>query len=214
MGLLDRFAARRTEPAPLLATAAPAADSVFASKALRKFLAVLAPRPTSVVMDLGPVVGSNVTFFGEQFDCRVGVEDLYADLDRHTRQGTLDDLPVFLAERFRHPAGSVDGVLCWDLFDYLDRRAAQALAAQIIRVLRPDGVAFGLFGTAKPGAVQYTKYVIVDESRLQYRSYASARGRQAILANRDILKLFETLRVSDSFLLKNNVREILFRKPA
>ena len=32
--------------------------------------------------------------------------------------------------------------------------------------------------------------------------------------NRDIIKLFSGLRVSDSFLLKNNQREILFRKPA
>jgi hypothetical protein len=32
--------------------------------------------------------------------------------------------------------------------------------------------------------------------------------------NRDIIRLFPTLRVSDSFLLQNNLREILFRKPA
>jgi hypothetical protein len=35
-----------------------------------------------------------------------------------------------------------------------------------------------------------------------------------VLANRDIIRLFGSLRVSDSFLLKNNLREILFRKPA
>ena len=37
--------------------------------------------------------------------------------------------------------------------------------------------------------------------------------RQPVLQNRDIIKLFERLRVSDSFLLQTNVREILFRKP-
>ncbi len=31
---------------------------------------------------------------------------------------------------------------------------------------------------------------------------------------RDIIRLFHGLRVSDSFLLQNNLREILFRKPA
>ena len=46
------------------------------------------------------------------------------------------------------------------------------------------------------------------------RPYAAARGRQAALLNRDIIKLFSGLRVSDSFLLKNNLREILFRKPS
>lgn len=33
------------------------------------------------------------------------------------------------------------------------------------------------------------------------------------ISNRDIIKLFSGLRVSDSFLLQNNLREILFRKP-
>ena len=57
-------------------------------------------------------------------------------------------------------------------------------------------------------------YGIVDEVNLKHRSYPAARGRQAILLNRDIIKLFGGLRVSDSFLLKNTLREILFRKPA
>jgi hypothetical protein len=37
--------------------------------------------------------------------------------------------------------------------------------------------------------------------------------RQPVMQNRDIIKLFERLRVSDSFLLHTKVREILFRKP-
>ncbi|HMB79664.1 MAG TPA: hypothetical protein VKI43_06340, partial [Vicinamibacterales bacterium] len=103
---------------------------------------------------------------------------------------------------------------CWDLIDYLDRPAAQALATQLTRVLRPDGALLGFFGTAAPQDARYTKFIIVDDVNLKHRSYAATRGRQAILLNRDIIKLFSGLRVSDSFLLKNNLREILFRKPA
>jgi len=81
-------------------------------------------------------------------------------------------------------------------------------------VLRPDGALLGFFGTAQPRDSRYTKYVIVDEVNLKYRSYPAARGRQTILLNRDIIRLFHGLRVSDSFLLQNNLREILFRKPS
>jgi hypothetical protein len=35
-----------------------------------------------------------------------------------------------------------------------------------------------------------------------------------VLLNRDIIRLFSGLRVSDSFLLQNNLREVLFRKSA
>jgi hypothetical protein len=98
--------------------------------------------------------------------------------------------------------------------DYLDRPAAQALADQLTRLLKPEGVLLAFFGTAQPRDAHYTRYVIVDDVNLKHRTYPATRGRQAILANRDIIRLFDRLRVSDSFLLQNNLREILFRKPA
>jgi len=59
-----------------------------------------------------------------------------------------------------------------------------------------------------------TKFVVADDASLRHRPYSTPRMRQAVLQNRDIIKLFDRLRVSDSFLLQSNVREILFRKPA
>ena len=60
----------------------------------------------------------------------------------------------------------------------------------------------------------YTKYVVVDESNLKYRTYPASRPRQRNLLNGDIIKLFKDLRVTDSYLMKSKVREMLFRKPA
>lgn len=212
MGLLDRLAPRRSDAGTPPAAASAADEPVFATKALRKFLKALTERESPVLLDLGPVVGSNVSFFGEQLGCKIFVEDIYADLDRHVRDGKLDELPAFLARRFPQADNTVDGILCWDIIDYMDRPAAQALATQLTRLLRPDGALLGFFGTAQPRATHYTKYIVVDEVNLRHRTYPAARGRQAILLNRDILRLFAGLRVSDSFLLQNNLREILFRK--
>jgi hypothetical protein len=214
MGLLDRLASRRSD-IPLPPAAAAAVDEpLFATKALRKFLSTLTSREAPALLDLGPVVGSNVSFFGEQLGCKIFVEDIYAELERHLRKNNADDLPAFLSKRFPQADSSVDGILCWDLIDYLDRRAAQALAEQLARILRPEGALLGFFGTAQPRDSHYTKYIIADELNLRHRPYPAARGRQPILANRDIIRLFPSLRVSDSFLMKNNVSEILFRKPA
>lgn len=190
-----------------------AGEPVFPSKALKKFLAVLRQRPAPVVLDVGAVVGSNVSFLGEQAGCKIHVEDLYDDLDRHIRKAALDAFPGFLQARLTHADASVDGVLCWDLFDYLDPASATVLAGILTRVLRVDGALLGFFGTATSRDARYVKYVIVDEENLKYRPYPAARGRLRVLQNRDIIKLFGGLRVSDSFLLKTNLREILFRKP-
>jgi hypothetical protein len=214
LGLLDRITPRRNEsdaePLP-----APDVDVVFATKALKRFLASLTARELPVLIDLGPVVGSNISFFGEQLGCKIFVLDLFADLDRHVREGRLDALADFLVKRVSQETGSVDGILCWDFIDYLDKTVAQKLAAELTRVLRPEGALLGFFGTVpQHGDNRYTKFIVEDEANLRYRSYPALRSRQATLLNRDIIKLFSGLRVSDSFLLKNNQREILFRKPA
>ena len=159
------------------------------------------------------MIGSNIAFLGEAVSCKIHVEDVFADLDRHVRQETVDAFPAFLAKRFPLPDESLDGVFCWDLVDYLDPAAAAVLAGQLTRMLRPGGVLLGLFATAVPAECRYTKYVILDDERLRYRPYPAARGRQRLLENRDIIKLFDRLRVSDSFLLKSALREMVFRKP-
>ena len=214
MGLLDRLAPRRPEDHGPDRTPTAAEDPVFSTKALRKFLAALTARELPVLLDLGPVVGSNVSFFGEQLGCKIFVEDIYADVDRHVRGNKVEDLPTFLKKRFPQEAASVDGILAWDIIDYLDKASAAELAAQLTRVLRPEGALLGFFGTAQPRDTQYTKFIIADEQNLKHRTYPAARGRQSIMLNRDIIRLFSGLRVSDSFLLQNNLREILFRKPA
>jgi SAM-dependent methyltransferase len=215
VGLLDRLAPRKSESD--LRTSGPASagaeDPVFSTKALKKFLATLTAHPSPVLLDLGPVVGSNVSFFGEQLGCKIFVEDIFADLDRHVRDNKLETLTEFFKQRFPQEGGTFDGILCWDIVDYLDRSAAHELAAQMTRVLRPDGALLAFFGTAPQRENRYTKFIIVDDVNLKHRAYPALRGRQAILVNRDIIRLFPDLRVSDSFLLQNNLREVLFRKP-
>src|SRR5437899_5411411 len=119
MGLLDRIAPRKSEPDVAPAASVVATDPVFATKALRKFLSCLTSRESPVLLDLGPVVGSNVSFFGEQLNCKIFVEDLFADVDRHVRDGTLEALPEFLQKRFPERTGSVEGNLFLNLNDYL-----------------------------------------------------------------------------------------------
>jgi hypothetical protein len=164
------------------------------------------------VLDLGPVIGTNVAFFGERLGCKLYIEDLFADYDRHSRAGTLPELPAAIDSRFRHADSSVDGVLCWDFFDYLTKPAALALARQITRMLRPGGAVMGFFTTAPAPLAAFTKYEAVDDTSLRHRHHAGTGGPKHVLLNRDIIKMFDGLIVSDSFLLKSNTREILLRR--
>lgn len=189
-------------------------DAVFPSKALPKFLTALSSCESPVLVDCGPVIGPNVAFFGEQLGCKLHIEDLAADIDRHTRAGTREQLAEILGKRFPKGDATVDGVLCWDIFDFLDKNAAQALAREVVRVLRPGGAMFGFFCNTATERSPFTKFEIVEGTTLRHRPHNGVGGAKYVLQNRDILRMFDGLIVSDSFLLKSNTREILLRKRA
>jgi len=213
LSLSDLFSRKRKDETADAGTDWP----VYPTKALPKFLANLNARSQRLLVDLGPVVGTNVAFFGEELGCKIHVEDLFKDLERHVTEDKLDAFPSFLARRFAQEESTVDGILCWDIFDYLDKASAQALARELVRILRPDAVLFALFNVveaATKAPPAYTRYVVADRQNLQYRSSRSARGKQRPLSPRDIQRLFEPLRIAEQFLLKNNLREVLFRKPS
>jgi hypothetical protein len=216
MGFADLFSRRRKDD-PDAADAASDAP-LHPTRALPKFLASLSSRQQPVLLDLGPVVGSNVTFFGEQLGCKILVEDLSKDIDRHVKEGALDALPAFFSTRFGQASASVDGILCWDLFDYLDKNSAPPLAVQLTRLLRPEGALLAFFTTEelKVAAAKpiYTRHIVADPGNLQHRPYPAARGKQRPMQNRDIQRMFEPLRITEQFLLKTKMRELLFRKPA
>jgi SAM-dependent methyltransferase len=215
VGLSDLFSRRRKDNTDSDAGASDA--PAHPTKALPKFLATLNQRQQPLLLDLGPVVGQTLTFFGEQLGCKIFVEDLAKDIDRQAKEGKPEDPAAFYAQRFPQETGSIDGILCWDLFDFIDKVSGQALAKQLSRILRPDGALLGFFNTAEPAPgtkPHYTRYVVVDPSHLQHRPYSGQQPRLKPLNNRDIQRMFEPLRVTEQFLLKSTMREVLFRKPS
>jgi hypothetical protein len=179
---------------------------------LGKLVSALTGRPSPSILDLGPVVGANVAFFGETLGCRLQLADLYADLDSVAADQAMDALPAFLTARFATITDTYDAILCWDVFDYLDKASAQVLGRELVARLRPDGLLAALFQTQLDSTASHTKYLIVDVGHLQYRTYPARRARRTVFQNRDIERLFPGLTVSDSVLMLNRTREVLLRK--
>ncbi len=214
-GWLSRLGSLRPEEDARPDTGSPPKPDdgpVVTSQGLRKFLSHLETRQAPVLLDLGAVVGPNITFFGDRLNCKVVIGDLFVEVERHAREGRAEELPSFLAKRFTREEASIDGVLLWDIYDYLNRPSAQALASALVRSLRPDGAVLGFFGNAKHVDIGCTTFVVENDSHVRLRGHGSALARQGWLQNRDIIKMFDGMRVTDSYLLQNGWREMLFRK--
>jgi len=202
-------------PPPKAASAQPSVPaSERSTKVLPRFLAALTPVDSPVLLNLGPVVGQNIAFFGERLGCKIFVEDIAADLA--ASPPPVSEVKAFLEKRLPHTHGTIDGILCWDLFDLLDRATSQALAGHLARLVKPGGVLYAFFGATAAPITQLTRYIVAGPDSFELRlSPAPAPPKpRNVLVTRDINKMFEGLVVTESVLLKSNTRETLFRKPS
>jgi hypothetical protein len=215
--LFARWGTRRSEdaarPHEKTVTTTATNEKTLGTKAFGKFLSALSNRESPVLLDLGPVVGNNINFFGERLGCKFVVEDVYANIEKFAKENRTSELAAFLSSRFQQPDGSFDGILCWDIFDYLDKQAGPVLAREMTRLLKPGGALMSFFATVTQPEQEYTRFLVVDDKNFKHRPYPAARPRQAVLVNRDINRMFEGLTVWESFLLMTKTREIVFRKP-
>jgi len=193
---------------------AAGSDRVFSTRALSKFVAALEAREAPVIVDLGLAVGPNVTFLWDRLGCKLhftaflsvgesDAVDVAAELERRRA-----------ARRLEHAGNSADGVLCWDVFDYLDDEAATALAREVTRVLKPGGVALLCHGPGERIVTEPVQYEILDDRTLRYRPLAMARPEPRVWESRPFTDLFAGLTIRNSFLLTNGMREVVLRKPS
>src|SRR5262249_20960829 len=135
---------------------------------LPKFFSALATVEAPTILDLGPVVGANVAFFGDRLGCKLLIGDLHRDLD--TQGISADEARERLMTRLQSTVVSpLNGVLCWDVFDFLDRPTAQALGAFLTSMLAPGAVVHGFFGTKQGELTHYTRFVLKSAREMECR---------------------------------------------
>lgn len=206
---------QKPPPAAIVPSPAAVDEVTTTSKVFPRFLAGVAHPAHGaqpVLLDLGPVVGANVEFLGERLACKLHIENLYEPIEAAARAGTTAGVADALLGRLGHAGGMFDGVLCWDLFDFVDARTGRMLAGRLTQLLRPGGSVYGFFGTTPVELRQYTRYVIEADNRFRLRHSPATAVTRTVLLTRDITRMFEGLSVVESVLLKSSTRETLFRK--
>ena len=176
---------------------------------LSNFVDALRKRPQPVVVELGPATEGNVAFLGENVACRIHVEDLLAKLSQ-TQDDADDDA---MLPPLEYADESIDGILCWDIFDYLSPSVGQDLADDLARILRPGGAVLLYHRTESLADTRRVKYEIVDETQLRWRVCNDVMPRPSrVLQSREVAKMFRSLNVTGAIRLKSQMREVMFRK--
>lgn len=218
-----------TAHAGAAAAPAPAAANTRFSNGLKDFLWHLSDVQGGHLLDLGPVYQSTVSFFTDR-GFRVYTEDLlrawkefFTEEEKRLRAVRVGqqaaDSEEFnkaaLAERFvkaslQYPPENFHAILLWDLLDYLDADLLSHVVNRLHELLRPGGVALGMFHSRKPEG--FHRYRVFDSESVQMLSAAPLFPHLRSLQNRELLNLFNSFRSSKTFVGRDQIREGLFLK--
>ena len=165
-----------------------------ASNGLKQFLWHLDGVGRGQLLDVGPVWQHTVGFFIER-GFRVYSEDLMGELQAFLEaeeakvralgpgEGDEDMTPAGRATRFlktslQQEPGTLDGILLWDLLDYLDGPLGARVVARITSLVRDGGVVLALFHSRKPEG--FHRYRVHDAENLELVGANCSRSPQRV----------------------------------
>jgi len=209
----------RGQPPEIDRTASRSTNPVFPSKVFRDFLEMLSRKDRPVILDTGPLIGSNVEYFFN-LGVKVHVEDVvgayqnprYWNLVEGQR---LFDEIRFLEENLDYEEGTFDGLIIWDLLNFIEPKFARSFAQKIALVTKPGACILAFVHTQNPpppGLIPIKKYRLVEHCSLEYIPSGVTLEFKKTYQTRDITQLFVGYQATKFYLLKHNILEVLLKK--
>ena len=183
------------------------------SSGLREFWKAIEAPSGLRILDLGSASQANVNFI-TGLHHKLYTEDLVRALllsapgSKEAEQAQRE-VEEFFRENLNYPEGEFDGILCWDLFDFLADPLVKPLVERLQSFLKPGGTVLSFFHTATPGQeVALFQYLIRGEDSLQL----IGRGSGKVIRhfnNRSIENLFRSFASIKFYLARDNLREVI-----
>jgi hypothetical protein len=209
-------------PAPLRASAAPAAPAITSdarkSHGLQAMVASMASKEHPYVLDLGGPVQENIDFITGT-GCKLYVDDLLYSYDyffspkeqeeRNFRVGRIEE---FIDSALAFDDQVADSILIWDRLQYLPPPIAEAVVDRLRRILTPDALLLALFRTDSSG-VDRAPYSsrILDGQTLLLREQSRLRPTE-MFNPRTIQKLFQRFGEVRFFVSRESLQEVIIRR--
>jgi SAM-dependent methyltransferase len=185
------------------------------SRGLEEFFAQIRDQTGLTILDLGGATQKNISFITE-LGHRLYSEDFLAILHEtfgpnesdQTNAGRID---YFLQQTLDYPEGQFDGVLIWDVLEYLSPVLLNAVIERLHKVVRPKGYLLAFFHSDDKlqGVPCYT-FRIAEMNSLEVSQQGMRKPAQ-LFNNRSLEKLFGRFDSVKFFLTRERLREVIIR---
>jgi SAM-dependent methyltransferase len=193
-------------------------DATFsrASRGLEEFFAHIRGQSGLTLLDLGGASQQNVSFITD-LGHRLYSEDFLQILKEACGPEGLADqcnpgrMEYFLRQALDYPDHHFDGILIWDVLEYLAPSLLTAVVERLHRVVRPGGYLLAFFhADDKLQTVPYYAFRIQDVKNLQVLQHGARKPAQ-LFNNRSLEKLFARSESVKFFLTKDRLRELVVK---
>jgi hypothetical protein len=164
------------------------------------------------ILDLGPAVAKNVSFFG-QYSCKLYIEDFFDTLLSFDFLSPEDGFSYEAVFSYLFPyyrTTQFDFILTWDLLNYLDKEEFKHLLRHLGRFSHSGTLLFSLVSTQNHIPETPYRFEIADKQTLIYRSNSSVMRPSPKYEQRDLDRIMNRFKTCNSFHLTNGYREYLF----
>jgi hypothetical protein len=196
--------------------ATPDAVSTRSSRGLEEFFGHIHGRSGLNLLDLGGATQQNVTFItglGHRF-CSMDFLQVLGEIsgtDGVADQANPGIIDRFLRQALDYPEQYFDGVLLWDVLEYLAPAMLAAVVERLHKIVRPGSCMLAFFhADDKLDAVPYYAFRILDVKTLQVAQHGTRRPAQ-LFNNRSLERLFARSESVKFFLTKDRLREVVVK---
>jgi 2-polyprenyl-3-methyl-5-hydroxy-6-metoxy-1,4-benzoquinol methylase len=169
------------------------------------------------ILDLGGATQQNVSFI-TNLGHRLYSEDFLQILnetfggeDGMVEQANAGRIDYFLRQSLDYPEGHFDGVLIWDVLEYLAPTLLAAVVERMHQIVRPKSYMLAFFHSDdKVDSAPYYTFRIQDVNMLQVAQRGARRPAQ-LFNNRSLEKLFTQYDSVKFFLTRERLREVIIK---
>jgi hypothetical protein len=186
------------------------------SRGLEEFFGHIHGLTGLTLLDLGGATQENVSFITD-LGHRLYSENFLRILNETSgEKGVADQsnpglIEYFLRQSLDYPEGHFDGVLVWDVLEYLAPAMLTAVIERLHKVVRPGSCLLAFFhADDKLEAVPHYTFRIQDVKNLQVLQQGMRKPVQ-LFNNRSLERLFSRSESVKFFLTKDRLREVVVK---
>lgn len=187
------------------------------SRGLDQFFSYIHGQAGLSILDLAGITQENVSFVTD-LGHKLTTQDFLRSLDDTFGQDDLTDqsnvsrIDYFLEQNLDFKENTFDGVLIWDVMQYLSPALLNATIARLHQVVRPRSYMLAFFNADEKSLMSpNTTFRIQDASTLVL-AQRGFRKQAQVFNNRSLEKLFSQFESVKFFLTREHLREVIVKR--